>query len=225
MPARKRYCTGAIEVALTGRGEVLASAENPLHPYEIDDPDLLDIPVVTVDHALTRGDLGHRTLAEVAETLESEVPTRGVFVKEVSRGGQELPIGTGLVLERGDILRLVGAKRHVERVAARLGSTAWPSDRHRHGCARACDCDRRLDRLTCAAFCRRRHWTERARRNTGRRTRGGLVACAAANVRPRAGGSIVSAEFAWALRFSGGGRDRRRTDVCRWCAKGRHSAR
>jgi putative transport protein len=114
-------------VALTGRGEVLASAQNPLRAYEIDDPDLLDIPVVTVDHMLTRGDLSHRTLAEVAETLESEVPTRGVFVKEVSRGGQELPMGTRLVLERGDMLRLVGAKRHVERVAARLGSTAWPS--------------------------------------------------------------------------------------------------
>ena len=114
-------------VALTGRGEVLASAENPLRAYEIDDPDLLDIPVLTVDHVLTRGDLGHRTLEQVAETLETEVPTRGVFVKEVFRGGQELPIGTKLVLERGDMLRLVGVKRHVERVAARLGSTAWPS--------------------------------------------------------------------------------------------------
>lgn len=114
-------------VALTGRGEVLASAENPLRTYEINDPDLLDIPVVTVDHVLSRGDLNHRTLAEVAETLENEVPTRGVFVKEVSRGGHDLPIGARLVLERGDILRLVGAKRHVERLAARLGSTAWPS--------------------------------------------------------------------------------------------------
>jgi len=114
-------------VALTGRGEVLASAENPLRMYEIDDPDLLDIPIVTVEHVLVRGDLGHRTLAEVAETIESEVPTRGVLVKEVSRGGQDLPIGARLVLERGDMLRLVGAKRHVERVAARLGPTAWPS--------------------------------------------------------------------------------------------------
>jgi putative transport protein len=114
-------------VALTGRNEILASAENPLFMYEIDDPDLLDIPVVTVDHLLARRDLDHRTLAEVVETLGSEAPTRGVFVREISRGGEKLPIGTGLVLERGDTLRLVGAKRHVERVAARLGSVAWPS--------------------------------------------------------------------------------------------------
>uniref|UniRef100_Q01VG0 YidE/YbjL duplication n=1 Tax=Solibacter usitatus (strain Ellin6076) TaxID=234267 RepID=Q01VG0_SOLUE len=114
-------------VALTGRGEVLASANNPLGACEVDDPELLDIPVVTVEHVLTRRDLGHRTLAEVAETLEREVPTRGVFVREVSRGGAVLPLGAKVVLERGDTLRLVGVKRHVERVAARLGSVAWPS--------------------------------------------------------------------------------------------------
>jgi putative transport protein len=115
------------KVALTGRGEVLACANNPLGAYEVDDPDLLDIPVVTVEHALTRRDLGHRTLAEVAETIEREAPTRGVFVREVSRAGAALPLGANLVLERGDLLRLVGVKRHVERVAARLGSIAWPS--------------------------------------------------------------------------------------------------
>jgi hypothetical protein len=47
-------------VALTGRAEILASAENPLLKYEISDPDLLDIPIVTVDHVLTRRDLDHQ---------------------------------------------------------------------------------------------------------------------------------------------------------------------
>ncbi len=75
------------KVAITGRNEILASAENPLLMYEIDNPDLLDIPIVTVDHVLTRRDFGHRTLAQVAETLESEAPTRGVFVRKISRGG------------------------------------------------------------------------------------------------------------------------------------------
>ena len=137
--------------------------------------------------------------------------------------GQELPIGTRLVLERGDILRLVGAKRHVERVSGTVRIDSLAIHRHRYGCARACHCDRRLDRLTGAALCRRRYWTERARRNIGRRTRGGLVACAAAAVRPRAGGSTVSAELTRPLRLSGGRRDWRRTDVCGWSAKGRHS--
>jgi putative transport protein len=114
------------KVALTGRCETLASVENPPLAYEVNEPDLLDIPVVTVDHVLTRRDLDHRTLAEVAETIGSEVPTRGVFVRQILRSGKELPIGSRLSLKRGDILRLVGVKRHVERVAARLGSIAWP---------------------------------------------------------------------------------------------------
>jgi putative transport protein len=99
------------KVAPTGRNEILASAESPLFMYEIDDPDLLDIPVVTVDLVLARRDLDLRTLAGVVEVLGSEAPTRGVFVMEISRGGEKLPIGTGLVLERGDTLRLVGAKK------------------------------------------------------------------------------------------------------------------
>jgi putative transport protein len=115
------------KVALTGRLEVLTSLENPLRNYEIDDPDLLDIPVVTVDYVLTRRDLDHRTLAEVATIVGSEAPTRGVFVREILRGGQELPVGDRVVLERGDMLRLVGARRHVECIAARLGSITWPS--------------------------------------------------------------------------------------------------
>jgi putative transport protein len=56
------------------------------------------------------------------ETLDSEVATRGVYVRKVLRAGEELPLGSKLVIEPGDVLTLIGAKRHVERVAARLGS-------------------------------------------------------------------------------------------------------
>ena len=114
-------------VVLTARRDLLASPANPLLQYEIDDPELLDIPVVTVDHLLARRDLQGRSLAEVAETLAHEVPTRGVFLRGVTRASRDLPLGWGLVLQQGDTLRLVGVRRHVERVAAQLGKVAWPS--------------------------------------------------------------------------------------------------
>jgi len=114
-------------VALTARRELLVGSGNPLLHYETDDPELLDIPVVTVDHLLARRDLHRRTLAEIAGILAREVPARGVFVRGISRAGQDLPLGSELVLQQGDTLHLVGAKRHVERVAAQLGSVAWPS--------------------------------------------------------------------------------------------------
>ena len=115
-------------IVLSGRQKVLGSSSNPLHLYEIDEPDLLDVPAIAVDHILERKDLQHRTLAEIVAVLEEEVPTRGVFVRKVTRGGEELPLGEKVVLERGDVLTLIGARRHVNRTAAQLGSVQRASN-------------------------------------------------------------------------------------------------
>jgi putative transport protein len=108
-------------IVLSGRPRMLAGAGNQLQSYEVEEPQLLDVPAIAVDYVLERKDLVHRTLAEIVEVLERDVPTRGVYLRKVLRAGQELPLGSKVVLERGDVLTLIGAKRHVDRVAARLG--------------------------------------------------------------------------------------------------------
>jgi putative transport protein len=108
-------------IVLSGRPRMLAGAGNPLQPYEVEEPQLLDIPAIAVDYVLERKDLVHRTLAEIIEVLQQDVATRGVYLRKVLRAGQELPLGSKVVLERGDVMTLIGAKRHVDRVAARLG--------------------------------------------------------------------------------------------------------
>jgi putative transport protein len=115
-------------IVLSGRHRVLGGSTNPLHAYEVEDPALLDIPAIAVDYVLERKDLRHRTLGEIAATLGGEAATRGVYIRKVSRAGEELPLGSEVVLERGDILTLIGAKRHVNRVAAQLGSVKRPSN-------------------------------------------------------------------------------------------------
>jgi putative transport protein len=115
-------------IVLSGRPKMLGGSNNPLHPYEVEEPALLDIPAIAVDYILQRKDLRHRTLAEIVETLGGEVATRGVYVRKVLRAGQELPLGPKVVLERGDVLTLIGAKRHVDRVAAQLGSVVRASN-------------------------------------------------------------------------------------------------
>jgi putative transport protein len=45
----------------------------------------------------------------------------------VSRGGQEIPIAAGVVLERGDLLRIVGPEAVVQRAVARIGVVAAPT--------------------------------------------------------------------------------------------------
>jgi putative transport protein len=115
-------------IVLSGRPKMLGGSNNPLHPYEVEEPALLDIPAIAVDYSLERKDLRHRTLAEIVETLGGEVATRGVYVRKILRAGEELPLGSNVLLERGDVLTLIGAKRHVDRVAAQLGSVERASN-------------------------------------------------------------------------------------------------
>ena len=115
-------------VALAARHETLVASANPLCASEVDDPELLDIPSVEVDVLLTRRDLAGRTLGEVGERLAAEVATRGVFVAALVRAGQSLPRALGTVLERGDVVTLLGARTHVQRIATRIGIVEWPGD-------------------------------------------------------------------------------------------------
>jgi putative transport protein len=115
-----RLHTGNL-IVLAGRPRMLGGADNPLHSYEVEEPQLLDVGAIEVDYVLERKDMVHRTLAEIVEVLQRDVATRGVYLRKVLRAGQELPLGSKVVLERGDVLTLIGAKRHVDRVAARLG--------------------------------------------------------------------------------------------------------
>jgi len=113
-------------IAVSSRHETLVGNENPLRAAEVDDATLLDIPTVEVDAVITRRDLAGLTLAEIADRLSAEVATRGVFVAKLVRAGQTLPRALGTVLERGDVVTLVGARTHVERIASRLGMIEWP---------------------------------------------------------------------------------------------------
>ena len=88
----------------------------------------MDVTAIAVDYIFERKDLRHRTFAEIVALLQEEVPPRGVFVRNVTRGGEELPLGEKLVLERGDVLTLIGAQRHINRAAAQLGSVQRPSN-------------------------------------------------------------------------------------------------
>jgi putative transport protein len=115
-------------IVLSGRIRMLGGSSNPLQLYEVEEPALLDIPAIAVDHVLERKDLVHRALADIAQTLEHDVATRGVYIRKIMRAGEEMPLGSNVVLERGDVLTLLGAKRHVDRVAARLGSVKRQSN-------------------------------------------------------------------------------------------------
>ena len=125
--APERRLFAGDRVALSGRREALLAAKNPFHDHEVDDQPLLDVPAIEASVTATRRELVGVTVGEIEKRVAAEIDTRGVFVTRILRGGREIPRGRDTVIERGDVVGIVGARTHVERVAPLLGFVEWPS--------------------------------------------------------------------------------------------------
>ncbi len=100
---------------------VLLAARAPFGE-ELEDRELLDFPMAALDAVVTRAEVAERPLAEVAKEHG-----RGVVLLKLVRGGEEIPFAPGTVVNRGDLLRLAGAQREVERAGQALGYVERPS--------------------------------------------------------------------------------------------------
>lgn len=108
-------------IAVAGRHKALVEDGEKDFGPEVEDRELLDLPVEGIDVVLTNKKLAGKTLAELAASDVVRRAAHGVFLRRVVRSGQELPVNAGLKLNRGDRLRLVGAVKDVERIVARVG--------------------------------------------------------------------------------------------------------
>ena len=90
---------------------------------EADDKGLLDIPIEVLDVVITHRSVVGKSLPELAR-LES---ARGVFLRKLTRAGHEIPIAGMTRIDRGDVLRLIGTKPEVDRVAKELGYPDRPT--------------------------------------------------------------------------------------------------
>ena len=91
-------------------------AETPRIGSEVDDRELLDIPIDVRDVVLTRSELAGETLTAIAAQHG-----RGVVLMKLVRGGEEIPFSPLTVVDRGDLLRLAGPREEVERAGRALG--------------------------------------------------------------------------------------------------------
>jgi putative transport protein len=105
-------------VAAAGSREMLA------HPtagvaIEVDDPELMSVPVEGVDVYVTSKDVDGKTLAELA-VLPS---ARGVFLRKITRGAvaTSIPILPSTKIFRGDIVTLVGRTQDTAAAIKMLG--------------------------------------------------------------------------------------------------------
>jgi putative transport protein len=110
-------------LAVSGRREVLVGVLGE-KAMEVDDRELLSIPVASYDVFVSRPDFVGRTLEE----LGRDDAVRGVFLRKIMRGTQEVPIGTRTVVERGDVLSLVGSEAAVDRAVRIVGPIIRPTE-------------------------------------------------------------------------------------------------
>jgi putative transport protein len=93
---------------------------------EVDDPELLSVPVEGVDVYVTNKEVDGKTLAELAQRPAS----RGVFLRKITRGATAttIPILPNTQIERGDIVNLVGRTQDIAAASKILGVVDRPTD-------------------------------------------------------------------------------------------------
>ncbi len=110
-------------VAISGRREVLVNLLGG-RLDEVDDPGLLSIPIASRDVFVS-----HKTwVAHTLREIFASDAFGGVYPAGLTRNSLAIPMGTGTVLERGDVLSLVGTESAVKRATAELGEVVRPSD-------------------------------------------------------------------------------------------------
>jgi len=80
-----------------------------------------------IDVVVSSREIHGRTLADIVDRVGDAA--RGVFLRELTRHGQEVPVTPNTIIYVGDVMTLIGVNRDVKRVAAKLGQVLSSRDR------------------------------------------------------------------------------------------------
>jgi len=111
-------------VAIAGEREVLVKVLR--EAVEVEDKELLAVPVEGVDVLVTNKDVDGKTLTELAQLPGA----RGVFLRKITRGatGTDIPILPSTQINRGDLLTVVGRTQDTAAATKMLGVADRPTD-------------------------------------------------------------------------------------------------
>ena len=112
-------------VAVAGLREVLVQVIGA-NATEVEDRELLAVPVEGVDVLVTNKEVDGKTLAELAQRPAA----RGVFLRKITRGATatDIPILPSTAINRGDLFTLVGRTQDVAAATKMLGVADRPTD-------------------------------------------------------------------------------------------------
>jgi putative transport protein len=105
-------------LAIAGRRDVLVNLIGQA-AREVDDRELLAVPIEGVDVYVTTKEADGKTLAELAKSPAA----RGVFLRKITRGATatDIPILPNTQLHRGDIVTVVGRSQDIAAATKLLG--------------------------------------------------------------------------------------------------------
>jgi putative transport protein len=105
-------------LAVAGSREVLVQVLGA-NATEVEDPELLAVPVEGVDVFVSNKEVDGKTLAELAKMPA----TRGVFLRKITRGATatSIPILPNTTVQRGDIFTIVGRTQDTSAATKLLG--------------------------------------------------------------------------------------------------------
>lgn len=105
-------------LAVAGTREVLVSLLGA-NATEVEDPELLSVPIEGVDVYVSNKAVDGKTLVELGDMPE----TRGVFLRKITRGATatSIPILPNTTVQRGDLLTIVGRAQDTLAATRLLG--------------------------------------------------------------------------------------------------------
>ena len=109
-------------IALSGPRQTIVELIGP-RAEELEDKELLDIPVTSADVLLIKPDLADTSLSDVSR----QEWTRGVYLRSIKRGDVEIPVAANVTLQRGDVLRIVGPDTLIQSASSKIGVVIAPS--------------------------------------------------------------------------------------------------
>jgi putative transport protein len=112
-------------VAVAGSRDVLVKMLGP-HADEVEDQELLAMPVEGVDVLVSNSAVNGKTLVDLAKMPE----TRGVFLRKIVRGATAtvIPILPNTTVQRGDVFTIAGRTQDTNKAVKLLGVADRPTD-------------------------------------------------------------------------------------------------
>lgn len=115
------------EILLAGPSAVIVAAASTIGE-EVEGETLLGATTgQVIDVYVTNASLHGQTLADIADTIGDKA--RGVFLRNLVRHGQDVPLAPATRIYVGDVMTVVGVSKDLETVAASVGQIIRASDR------------------------------------------------------------------------------------------------